>query len=73
MTPAQIKSLYNAGGPPAVTLSIQPAGANVVLTWAQGTLLESTSLAGPWTTNNAASPYTATPSAAQKFYRVIVR
>ncbi|EEF57829.1 LamG-like jellyroll fold domain-containing protein [Pedosphaera parvula] len=73
MTPAQIKGLYSAGGPPSVTLNIQSSGANVVLTWAQGTLLQATSVAGPWTTNNATSPYTTSPAGAQKFYRVIVK
>jgi hypothetical protein len=45
----------------------------VILTWPQGTLLEADELTGPWTTNNAASPYTTPPSAAKKFYRVQVR
>lgn len=43
------------------------------LQWPQGVLLEATSLAGPWKTNSAPSPYTLTPTGAQKFYRVIVR
>lgn len=52
------------------TLSISPSGANVVLTWSAGSLLESTSVTGPWTTNSAAlSPYT-TPATGNKFYRV---
>jgi hypothetical protein len=73
MTPAQIVNLYSAGGPPLVTLSIQPSGANVVLTWSQGTLLESPNPTGPWTTNTAASPYTTSPTGSQKFYKVQVR
>jgi Concanavalin A-like lectin/glucanases superfamily/Immunoglobulin I-set domain len=73
MTPTQIKNLYSAGGPAPVTLSIQPSGANVILSWPKGTLLEATTVSGPWTTNNAASPYTASPSAGQKYYRVIVK
>ena len=35
-----------------------------------GILLQATSLNGPWTTNSATSPYTLTPTGAQKFYRV---
>ncbi len=59
---------------PAVTLQIQPVtGGKVQLQWSQGTLLEATSVTGPWTTNSATSPYTLTPTAAQKFYRVRVR
>jgi len=74
-TPAQVLNLYNAafGSAPSVTLTIQKIGANVVLAWPQGTLLEANQVSGPWTTNNAASPYTNAPTSAQKFYRVIVR
>jgi hypothetical protein len=76
---AQIKQLYlngsiGNGTPPAVNLGLQPSGANFILTWSQGALLEATNLLGPWTTNNsAASPFTVTPSAPQKFYRVRVQ
>ena len=78
LTPAQILNLYNAAfatvTPPAVTLAIQRLGPNVVLSWPQGTLLESTNGAtGPYFTNNAASPYTNVPSARKKFFRVIVQ
>jgi hypothetical protein len=73
MTPAQLTSLYSVGGPLPVTLTIQQAGPNVVLTWGQGTLLEAPDVTGPWTTNSASSPYTTSPSAARKFYRVQVR
>jgi hypothetical protein len=75
-TPAQVLNLYNAAfsmPAPTVTLNIQRVGANVVLSWPQGTLLQANDLAGPWSTNNAASPYTNAPTAARKFYRVIVR
>ena len=48
---------------PAVTLDIRLlADGQVQLQWPQGTLLESTSLTGPWTTNSAASPYTLPPA-----------
>src|SRR5206468_1203255 len=55
-TPTQVLNLYqHAFAPP---LTIQKVGANVQLTWPQGTRLEATSVVGPYTTNNAASPYT---------------
>lgn len=76
---AQIKQLYidgsvGTGVPPAITLGIQHVGGNVVLTWSQGTLLEASNVTGPWTTNAAAtSPFTNNPTAAQKFFRVLVQ
>ena len=54
---------------PSVSLS----GQNLVMRWAQGSLMETTNLAkGPWTTNGAVSPYTNTlnPAVPVKFYRV---
>jgi hypothetical protein len=59
-----------AGVPPL--LSINHVGANAVLTWSFGTLLETTNIAGPWTTNVSTSPLLFTPTGAQKFYRVQV-
>ncbi len=73
LTPAQLVSLYSAGAPVPVSLTITPSGANVTVTWPQGTLLEADEVSGPWTTNTAASPYVTTPAAAKKFYRVIVK
>ncbi len=58
---------------PPLSLTIQKVGGDVQLTWPQGTLLESASVTGPWTTNSAASPYTVTSPAGMKFYRVIVQ
>jgi len=76
-TPAQLQSLFNsaftAGPPPAVTLTIQPVGANVQLSWPQGTLLEANGILGPWITNNAPSPYTFAPTGSAKFFRVRVQ
>ncbi len=59
--------------PPTVVLDLQRTGTNLQLTWPQGTLLESGSLAGPWTTNPATSPYLLNPTADQKFFRAQVR
>ena len=57
------------------TLNLQQSGANVVLTWSAGTLLQATSVTGPWTTNSTAPPFSITnsPTAPQMFYRVMVR
>ena len=78
LTSAQISNLYNGVAsvePPAsVKLSIQQtAGGSLQLSWAQGTLQEADSVTGPWASNNASSPYTVSPSAKLKFYRVKVQ
>jgi len=73
LTSAQLLSLYSAGAPVPVTLTITPSGSNVTLTWSQGTLLQADEATGPWTTNTATSPYTTSPAGAKKFYRVIVK
>jgi hypothetical protein len=54
----------------SVTLKIAPSGASLQLTRPYGTLLEATNVAGPWTTNPAASPYVVVPSGDRRFYRV---
>jgi hypothetical protein len=63
----------NLKPPSQVSLSARMLGPNVQLTWPQGTLLEAGQLTGPWTTNTAISPYTFTPTAPQKFYRLIIQ
>jgi hypothetical protein len=74
LTPAQVQSLYLAGGLPLpVDLTIQQSGSDIIVTWPAGTLLQADNITGPWTTNNATSPYTNTPTASQQFYRVKVR
>ncbi len=55
------------------SLSIAPSGGgNLTLTWSAGsTLLQTTNLLGPWTTNSTAtSPYIVSPTNAQSFFRV---
>ena len=52
------------------SLSMSPAGNSLSLQWSAGTLLEATNLAGPWTTNNNASPQTIVPTAPARFFRV---
>jgi len=76
LTSSQLATMYDAalGIAPPVTLSIAPSGAGkVTLTWPQGTLLQSTSLAGPWTTNTASSPYSLPATNSQMFFRVRVK
>jgi hypothetical protein len=71
----QISALYLAGvkSVPQVTLYAAPAGgANLTLTWSFGILLQSTNLAGPWTTNTATSPYTVSETGSQMFFKVLV-
>jgi hypothetical protein len=41
------------------------------LTWVGGGLLEATNISGPWVTNTATSPYTVTPTGAQRFFRIV--
>jgi hypothetical protein len=56
---------------PIPTLSFQRSGPNQLqLTWDFGTLLEATTVSGPWTTNPNTSPFTLTPTGLQKFFRV---
>jgi hypothetical protein len=79
LTQTQLTNLWTAAvtgtvTPPAATLSITPSGANVIISWNPpvGTLLQASSLNGPWTTNSAASsPYTNTPLGTTMFYRVL--
>jgi len=59
--------------PTNVTVYVEMAGTNVVLTWSQGTLLEADKVTGPWSTNLATSPYLFAPTPPQKFYRVRVQ
>jgi hypothetical protein len=59
--------------PSPVSISLQRNGSNLQLTWPQGTLLESSNVLGPWTTNFATSPFTVSPTNAQKFYRLRVQ
>jgi hypothetical protein len=58
---------------PPVTMNVQQAGGNLVLSWPQGLLLEATNVTGPWNTNNTPSPDTNQPKNPQMFYRVLVQ
>ncbi|HEU5123069.1 MAG TPA: DUF4185 domain-containing protein [Verrucomicrobiae bacterium] len=56
-----------------VSLNLKVAGGLISLSWPTGTLMEASSLSGPWTTNHATSPCMINPISGQKFYRVKVR
>ena len=74
LTAAQVRGLTNGVfvlGPQTIT--IEPSGTNVVLNWQAGTLLQATSLLGPWTTNSAALPgYTVPATNRSQFFRLLV-
>ncbi len=55
------------------SISIEKLGANLQLSWPRGTLLEASEVTGPWTTNNATSPYPVAPGGAKKFFRLKVQ
>jgi hypothetical protein len=59
--------------PSPVSISLQMTNSNLRLTWPQGTLLESSNVSGPWTTNIATSPFIVSPTNAQRFYRLRVQ
>jgi hypothetical protein len=71
---AEMQTLYSVGvnGQP-VSITITRSGDNVILTWPRGTLLEASQVTGPWTTNNATSPYVLPPAGSGKFYRAQVK
>jgi hypothetical protein len=62
--------------PPAVTVDIaksQSVPGSLTLTWSQGTLVQTTNLAGPWTTNAATSPYVIAPTNSHMYFKVLVQ
>jgi hypothetical protein len=78
LSPSQVAGLFlvaETGSitPPPVTLQVQRSGTNVQLIWSEGILLQATNVTGPWTVNDATSPYTVTPTALRMLYRVLVQ
>jgi len=60
--------------PPPVTVNIGPSEStpgSLTITWSAGSLLQASTLAGPWVTNTATSPYTVAPTNAHTFFKVI--
>jgi hypothetical protein len=81
MTVAQNSSLQSYSSvtssvPPAVTLRVQPSGANVVLTWtpAQGNLQSAPAVTGTYTNIPGATTgtYTVPHNQTRQFFRVKV-
>jgi Concanavalin A-like lectin/glucanases superfamily len=75
LSAAQVLALYNAGTTALpVMLNFTPTGSggSLYLTWSEGTLLQSTNVAGPWTTDNSTSPYIVAPTNSQMFFKVRV-
>jgi hypothetical protein len=66
----QIQSHYNAGTM-VPKISIVRSGANIILSWPYGQLYQADAITGPWTpvAGNPASPFTALPNVAKRFYR----
>lgn len=61
-------------GPASVKIQTTPlSGGQFQLQWSQGTLLQSTNVLGPWTTNGSPSPFTVIPSGPQMYYRIRVQ
>ena len=54
-------------------ITINRVGSGVELVWPMGTLLESPTVNGPWTTNNSTSPYTNSSPVGNKFFKVQVQ
>lgn len=73
LTPTQVLTHYALGAKPMTppTLDIARSAQGIVLTWANGSLQESTALVGgTWTpVQNAVSPMTVQPTGTMKFYR----
>jgi len=55
-----------------VTLTIQPAGQKLQLTWPTGTLQSALQVTGPYTNVPATSPFTVAPSNTAQFFRIKV-
>ena len=75
LTAAQVAQNYAAGPnvlPTPITLQAQLSGGKLVLTWTGGSLLQSSSVAGPYTvvSGNPQSPYSVIPTGPRMFYRV---
>jgi hypothetical protein len=73
LTGTQIQDLYTGVYAGTVHLGASRSGSNITLTWPAGTLLQSTNVLGPWTTNTAAvSPYVVPATNKQQFFRALV-
>ena len=75
LTLSQIQSLFANGSQLSqANVGMQKTGANLSLTWPQGTLLQSTNITGPWSrASAAASPLVVSPTNGAMFYRVLLK
>jgi len=73
ITAAQLQDLYAGIYAGPVNLDVTRSGLKVILNWPAGTLMQASSLLGPWTTNSTAvSPYTVTATSENQFFKVLV-
>ncbi len=73
ITAAQLQDLYAGIYAGPVNLDVTRSGLNVILNWPAGTLMQASSLLGPWITNSTAvSPYTVTATSGNQFFKVLV-
>ena len=75
LTPTQVEQLYENGHElPQVQIGLQMSGANLTLSWPQGTLLQATNLAGPWSAlANAVSTFSVSPTNSAMFFRILLQ
>ena len=71
LLPLSVTTFVGQSAP--ILVNVQRSGAKVILSWPQGTLLQATNILGPWTTNNAPSPYTNLSFSPQRFYRALMQ
>ena len=72
LSPDEINSLYLASI--SAPLSVVTSGGKIILSWPSGTLQQADQVNGTYNDmTGVTSPYTNTPSAAQKYYRVRLR
>ncbi len=74
LSSSQVTGLYDAAlqqNVSPVLINIVPTGnGGVTLSWPVGSLLQSTNVTGPWTTNSALSPYTTPATNSRMFFRI---
>jgi hypothetical protein len=58
-------------GVTSVPINIALSAGSLTLTWSQGTLLQATNIAGPWSTNAAGSPYQVAPTNSQMYFKLL--
>ena len=74
LTGTQMHDLYTGTYAGSVSIAVKTSGANIILSWPGGLLLQAPTLFGPWTTNHAAvSPLTFPLAATNQFFKVLVK